>query len=68
MHPEKWKLYLEAFCGLVVPFPRLAVLRARPDLITDLDEYMKMQNAEREYYRRKAEAAEKFYAFKDDAV
>lgn len=56
-----FELYLEAYCGLVIPFPRLSALRSRPDLIPYFkEEYEDLLAKEREFLRKKEEAKRLF--------
>ena len=67
MTEELYALYLEAFCGLVCPFPRLAAIRYQlRQPITEINqidwkEYTELSLKESEYYMKKAIAKGQFY-------
>lgn len=56
-------LYIDAFCGLVCPFPRLDAMRRNLQYAFDNpEEYGRLLSEERAYYERRDEAARKFWA------
>ncbi len=61
MNQEAWDLYVEAFCGLVIPFPRLATMYKFPSLVVDQEEFKRLREEEKKYWEKKRLAAEKWY-------
>ena len=61
MSQEIWELWVEGYCGLVCPFPRLTAMRMDPKLAEfyTSDEIVKMIQEEQAYNRKKADARHK---------
>ena len=61
MSEQLFQLWLDGFCGLVVPFPRLETMRRNPHLVTDWDEYKDLERQSKEYWDKKHKAQSEFF-------
>ena len=59
----KGELWVEGFCGLLCPFPRLMSLRRNIDELSvgALEELAELQKTEMQYYLRRSQARARYY-------